>query len=80
MKLSGSFFAKRDRDRVGRGRGGIGSPIAVAAMQAGKDVYVEKPASHVFREGRLPIETQQRYKRICAVRMNEAWSFWPDCA
>ncbi|MBI3861428.1 MAG: Gfo/Idh/MocA family oxidoreductase, partial [Planctomycetia bacterium] len=29
------------------------APIAVAAMQAGKDVYVEKPASHVFREGRL---------------------------
>lgn len=40
------------------------SPIAVAAMKAGKDVYVEKPASHVFREGRILIETQQRYKRI----------------
>ena len=37
------------------------SPIAVAAMKAGKDVYVEKPASHVFREGRILVETQQRF-------------------
>ncbi|MBM3729015.1 MAG: Gfo/Idh/MocA family oxidoreductase [Acidobacteria bacterium] len=40
------------------------SPIAVAAMKAGKDVYVEKPASHVFREGRVLIETSTRYNRI----------------
>ena len=39
-------------------------PIAVRAMQAGKDVYVEKPASHVFREGRILVETAERYKRI----------------
>jgi len=31
-------------------------PIALRALGAGKDVYVEKPASHVFREGRLLIE------------------------
>lgn len=40
------------------------SPIAVAAMKAGKDVYVEKPASHVFREGRVLIETARKYNRI----------------
>ncbi len=40
------------------------SPIAVAAMKAGKDVYVEKPASHVFREGRILIETARQYNRI----------------
>ncbi|MBM3775301.1 MAG: Gfo/Idh/MocA family oxidoreductase, partial [Acidobacteria bacterium] len=40
------------------------APIAVAAMKAGKDVYVEKPASHVFREGRVLIETAKRYNRI----------------
>ncbi|MBM3739857.1 MAG: Gfo/Idh/MocA family oxidoreductase [Acidobacteria bacterium] len=40
------------------------SPIAVAAMRAGKDVYVEKPASHVFREGRILIETARKYNRI----------------
>ncbi len=28
-------------------------PIALRALAAGKDVYLEKPASHVFREGRL---------------------------
>jgi predicted dehydrogenase len=39
-------------------------PIAVRALQAGKDVYVEKPASHVFREGRLLIEAAKKYKRI----------------
>jgi predicted dehydrogenase len=39
-------------------------PIAVAAMKAGKDVYLEKPASHVFREGRILVETAKRYNRI----------------
>ncbi len=40
------------------------APIAVRAMQAGKDVYVEKPASHVFREGRLLVEAASKYGRI----------------
>lgn len=40
------------------------SPIAVRAMQAGKDVYVEKPASHVFREGRLLIDAARKHQRI----------------
>jgi len=40
------------------------APAAVAAMKAGKDVYVEKPASHVFREGRVLIETARQYKRV----------------
>jgi len=39
-------------------------PIAVPALQAGKDVYVEKPASHVFREGRLLVEAARRHKRV----------------
>lgn len=38
--------------------------IALAAMQAGKDVYVEKPASHVFREGRLLVAAARKYERI----------------
>ena len=33
-------------------------------MQAGKDVYVEKPASHVFREGRLLVDAARKYNRI----------------
>jgi predicted dehydrogenase len=40
------------------------APIAVRAMQAGKDVYVEKPASHVFREGRILTDAARKYNRI----------------
>ena len=40
------------------------APIAVRAMQAGKDVYLEKPASHVFREGRLLVDAAKKYDRI----------------
>jgi len=39
-------------------------PIAIPALQAGKDVYIEKPASHVFREGRLLVEAARKYKCI----------------
>src|SRR5262249_35042557 len=36
---------------------------AIWAMQAGKDVYVEKPVSHNVREGRRLVETARKYKR-----------------
>ncbi|MCH2129084.1 MAG: Gfo/Idh/MocA family oxidoreductase [Pirellulaceae bacterium] len=39
-------------------------PIALPALQAGKDVYLEKPASHVFREGRLLIDAVEKYGRV----------------
>lgn len=39
-------------------------PIALRALAAGKDIYLEKPASHVFREGRLLIEAARKYNRI----------------
>ncbi len=39
-------------------------PIAVPALLAGKDVYVEKPASHVFHEGRLLADAARKNKRI----------------
>ncbi len=39
-------------------------PIALAAMQAGKHVYVEKPASHVYREGQLLVQAAEKYKRV----------------
>lgn len=35
------------------------------AMQAGKDVYVEKPVSHNVREGRVLVDTARKYGRIC---------------
>lgn len=39
--------------------------MAVWAMQAGKDVYVEKPCSHNIVEGRRLIEFAKRYNKIC---------------
>jgi predicted dehydrogenase len=38
---------------------------AIWAMQAGKDVYVEKPVSHNVREGRRMVEAARKYDRIC---------------
>ena len=40
------------------------APIARAAMQAGKDVYIEKPISHVFNEGLLIIAAAKKYGRV----------------
>ncbi len=39
-------------------------PIAIRALRAGKDVYVEKPATHVFHEGQLLIAAARKYGRI----------------
>lgn len=38
---------------------------AIWAMQAGKDVYVEKPVSHNFAEGQRMVETARKLNRIC---------------
>lgn len=38
---------------------------AIWAMQAGKDVYVEKPVSHNVSEGRRMVQAARRYERIC---------------
>jgi predicted dehydrogenase len=40
---------------------------AIWAVQAGKDVYVEKPASHNVWEGRKMIEAARKYNRIMQV-------------
>ncbi|MBM3762648.1 MAG: Gfo/Idh/MocA family oxidoreductase [Acidobacteria bacterium] len=40
------------------------APGTILACDAGKDVYVEKPASHNLREGRLMVEAAQRNKRV----------------
>jgi len=39
-------------------------PIALRALQAEKDVYLEKPGSHVLREGRLLVAAARKHKRI----------------
>jgi len=38
---------------------------SIWAMQAGKDVYVEKPVSHNVSEGRRIVEAARKYDRIC---------------
>ncbi len=41
------------------------SLAAIWALQAGKQVYVEKPVSHNVHEGRILVETAHRLGRIC---------------
>jgi predicted dehydrogenase len=43
------------------------APATVLACQAGKDVYVEKPATHSCWEGRKMIEAARKYKRVVQV-------------
>lgn len=40
---------------------------AIWAMQAGKDVYVEKPLSHSQWEGEQTVAAARKYKRVCQV-------------
>ena len=57
------------------------APATIHACLAGKDVYVEKPASHNVREGRLAIEAARKHQRIVqhgtnlrgALHYEEAW-------
>ena len=42
---------------------------AIWAMQAGKDVYVEKPISHNVHEGRRLVQAARRHQRICQAGM-----------
>ena len=41
------------------------SLAAIWAMQAGKDVYVEKPVSHNVSEGRRVVQAARKHKRVC---------------
>ncbi len=41
--------------------------VMIAACQAGKDVYVEKPIAHNIREGRLMVDAARRYGRVVQV-------------
>jgi predicted dehydrogenase len=41
--------------------------VSVHALQAGKDVYAEKPLSLTIREGRLMLDAARKYKRVFQV-------------
>jgi predicted dehydrogenase len=40
------------------------APMAIASLQAGKHVYVEKPCSHNPAEGALLVEAQKKYGKL----------------
>jgi predicted dehydrogenase len=40
------------------------TPMAIAGLQAGKHVYVEKPCSHNPAEGALLVEAQKKYNKV----------------
>src|SRR5882757_4775460 len=40
------------------------APMAIAGLQAGKHVYVEKPCSHNPAEGQMLVQAQQKYGKL----------------
>jgi predicted dehydrogenase len=40
------------------------APIALAAMQSGKDVYIEKPISHAYDEGPMIVAAAKKYSGV----------------
>ncbi len=48
----------------------------IAALQAGKHVYVEKPLAHNPREGELMVEAARKYNRV--VQMGNQRRSWPN--
>ncbi|MCL1922222.1 MAG: Gfo/Idh/MocA family oxidoreductase [Kiritimatiellaeota bacterium] len=60
------FYAERpDIDAVLQATGDRWhAPGAVLAMQAGKDIYTEKPASLTIAQGQAVVRAQQKYGRI----------------
>ena len=40
------------------------TPIAIAALKAGKHVYVEKPCSHNPAEGEMLVEAQRKFQKL----------------
>lgn len=52
------------------------APAALLAMQAGKDVYLEKPCSHSPAEGEMLIQAAKKYERV--VQMGNQRRSWPN--
>ena len=53
-------------------------PAAILACQAGKHVYLEKPASHNPREGELVVAAASRYRRV--IQLGNQRRSWPNVA
>lgn len=54
------------------------APAAILASQAGKHVYLEKPASHNPHEGELLIAAQRKYGNV--IQMGNQRRSWPNVA
>ncbi len=53
------------------------APITLAAMEAGKDVYVEKPMTHTVEEGKVVAHRAKELKRIVQVGVQgTSWNRW----
>ncbi|MBN2639405.1 MAG: Gfo/Idh/MocA family oxidoreductase [Bacteroidales bacterium] len=52
------------------------APAALLAMQAGKHVYLEKPASHNPHEGEILVEAAAHYKK--SIQMGNQRRSWPN--
>lgn len=52
------------------------APAALLAMQAGKDVYLEKPCSYVPAEGEILIQAAAKYNRV--LQMGNQRRSWPN--
>lgn len=46
-------------------------PLTIAACEAGKDVYVEKPLTHDLSEGQSVIDAQNKHARVVQVGMQQ---------
>lgn len=44
--------------------------VAIAAMQAGAHVYVEKPISHTINEGKAMVRTARQTGKVCQVGLH----------
>ncbi len=53
------------------------APITLAAMESGKDVYVEKPMTHTVEEGKLVADRAKELKRVVQVGVQGlSWNRW----
>ena len=57
------------------------APIMIAACEAGKDVYVEKPVSNSIPAAVKMLEAAQKYKRVVQVGTQQrSWAHFQECA
>ena len=57
------------------------SPMMIAACEAGKDVYVEKPISNTIEPGLKMVDAAAKYKRVVQMGCQQrSWHHFQECA